>query len=353
MAQQTEQYAPLWEGFELLQLMNAVGKQQDVDIYRLLAEVEIPVQPGEALADTLTWVTLEQESQLYALIANVNQDPMLAFNHGKAMSIVQCGVLGQTMQSCESLLSAVQVMERYASLFSWKTHFRLHQITYEKQAAASLVMIPCPLDECSNIFEVESTFAIIRRIFHEILLEPPKLLAVHFKHRVHPDVKAAFSQFMACPIKDNAATNEIVISMETMNRRLPYGDAAIKEMLLTLCQKELQGLEQHTSLLWQVSHFLETCEHPTNIEKCAAHFCLSSRTLRRRLKQYGTSFQALLDQYRFERAKQHLVGSQVCLDVLARELGFSEVRSFRVAFKRWSGLTPSAFRQQRFEEIQN
>ena len=55
---------------------------------------------------------------LYSRIANVNRNPMLAFNHGKGTSIVQCGLLGQTMQSCDTLLAAVQAMERYASLFS-------------------------------------------------------------------------------------------------------------------------------------------------------------------------------------------------------------------------------------------
>lgn len=333
----------VWESFELRQLLSALQHQQGVDVVGLLAEVGIS---SEVLATSPAKVTLEQEVALYSRIANVNRNPMLALNHGKATSIVQCGLLGQTMQSCDTLLAAVQAMERYASLFSWNMRLRLHQVQVQGQRAYGLRMIPCPLDECANIFEVESTFATFKRIFHEILLDNLTLLEVRFSHQMDTDVKQAFEDYMGCPVRGGAEHNEMIFPLQVLDRKLPYGDPLLREMLLNLCQKELQEMECHTSLLWQVSHFLETCEHPTSIEQCASHFCLSSRTLRRKLKQYGTSFQELLDKYRFDVARQHLTGSHICLDVLARQLGFSEVRSFRVAFKRWSGQTPSEFRQQ-------
>ena len=70
----------------------------------------------------------------------------------------------------------------------------------------------------------------------------------------------------------------------------------------------------------------------------------SARTLRRHLSDVGSSYQDLLDQLRFERAKHLLADKQVPIYRIAETLGFSETASFRHAFVRWSGVAPSHFR---------
>jgi len=70
----------------------------------------------------------------------------------------------------------------------------------------------------------------------------------------------------------------------------------------------------------------------------------SSRTLRRHLHELGCSYQELLDELRFERAKQLLGADELPIYRIAEQLGFSETASFRHAFVRWSGVAPSQFR---------
>ena len=70
----------------------------------------------------------------------------------------------------------------------------------------------------------------------------------------------------------------------------------------------------------------------------------SPRTLRRHLHELGTHYQELLDELRFERAKQLLAEDQLPIYQIAEILGFSETASFRHAFLRWSGVAPSHFR---------
>jgi AraC-like DNA-binding protein len=71
----------------------------------------------------------------------------------------------------------------------------------------------------------------------------------------------------------------------------------------------------------------------------------SPRTLRRHLKDMGSSYQELLDELRFERAKQMLCEDQLPIYRIAETLGFSETASFRHAFVRWS-VAPSQFRPE-------
>jgi AraC-like DNA-binding protein len=69
------------------------------------------------------------------------------------------------------------------------------------------------------------------------------------------------------------------------------------------------------------------------------------RTLNRRLKSEGTTFQRVLDDVRFEVARDLLSNSNVHLDDVAATLGYAAVTPFMRTFRRWSGTTPGQWRR--------
>ena len=79
-------------------------------------------------------------------------------------------------------------------------------------------------------------------------------------------------------------------------------------------------------------------------EAIAEHLHMSTRNLRRKLEQEGTSFQKVLDDVRCELAKNYLSQTQLRLEDIAPLLGFSETSNLRRAFKKWTGQTPSEYR---------
>lgn len=72
---------------------------------------------------------------------------------------------------------------------------------------------------------------------------------------------------------------------------------------------------------------------------------LSPATLRRKLRNEGTDFTQLLTKYQRIEAEKCLI-NQVPIKAIALQLGFSDDRAFRRAFKRWCGQTPTEFRQK-------
>lgn len=74
----------------------------------------------------------------------------------------------------------------------------------------------------------------------------------------------------------------------------------------------------------------------------AGRLGISVATLRRRLAEEGTSFRDLVTRSRLERARRMLQRGASVTHV-ADELGYSDVRAFNRAFKKWQGLTPAAF----------
>ena len=71
---------------------------------------------------------------------------------------------------------------------------------------------------------------------------------------------------------------------------------------------------------------------------------LHPRTLQRRLKGLGTSFQQTLDEARFELACERLREDRDPLLDIAVELGYGEHAAFTKAFRRWAGVSPSRYR---------
>ena len=73
---------------------------------------------------------------------------------------------------------------------------------------------------------------------------------------------------------------------------------------------------------------------------------MSRRTLQRHLDAEGLSFARLLRETRQALAQHYLGNTRLPAAEIAFLLGFEEPNSFYRAFRRWTGQTPDATRQQ-------
>jgi AraC-like DNA-binding protein len=80
-------------------------------------------------------------------------------------------------------------------------------------------------------------------------------------------------------------------------------------------------------------------------EDTARMLSMHRRTLNRRLKAQGTTFQIVLDRVRLEAARQLLEGTRLPLDDIAASLGYASVSPFMRSFRRWTGMTPGQWRR--------
>jgi AraC-like DNA-binding protein len=78
----------------------------------------------------------------------------------------------------------------------------------------------------------------------------------------------------------------------------------------------------------------------------AALVNVSTRTLSRRLREEGTSYEGILDALRRDLSRRHLRDARVTIDEVALMLGYAEMRAFRRAFQRWYGMSPAVFRRE-------
>ena len=78
-----------------------------------------------------------------------------------------------------------------------------------------------------------------------------------------------------------------------------------------------------------------------SVERLAAAYGLSLRTMQRRLSEEGTSFSALLEDVRREQALERLAAGKGSLGALSASLGYKRQSALTRAVRRWTGRPPS------------
>lgn len=83
----------------------------------------------------------------------------------------------------------------------------------------------------------------------------------------------------------------------------------------------------------------------TGAEDVGLALGISRSTLQRRLREEGTSYQEVLDATRRDLAIRYLRKTSLRADEIANVLAYRDANSFSRSFRRWTGLSPLAFRQ--------
>ena len=122
-------------------------------------------------------------------------------------------------------------------------------------------------------------------------------------------------------------------------------DPASFRQAVRLCERAEERREGDGDLAQRVLDRLldRQGDYPT-LSEMAKDLYMSNRTLIRKLKAQGTSYQMLLDDVRQELAVWYLRHSDMPVEAIAERLGYRDTTNFSRTCKRWFGLTPRAIR---------
>ncbi|BBX41818.1 putative transcriptional regulatory protein [Mycobacterium simiae] len=167
---------------------------------------------------------------------------------------------------------------------------------------------------------------------------------VAFPHAAQAD-RAVYRAYFGCPVRLEADFCGFDLRTDELRRPRPNTDRELRRIIARYLEDTTSntedGLVPQVRLL--ISRMLPVGQ--ASWQNVSTHLGYSGRTLQRRLAAEGTSFEALLDEVRRERAQHYLSNTTLSFGEIAAMLGYSQQSCFARSAKRWFGTSPREFRR--------
>lgn len=248
--------------------------------------------------------------------------------------------LGYAWLASTSLRTALVRLSRYARIVTDMDDFTLH----ETGDVLSIIVENRGLPP-DVLWAADSTMAILFsmcRVNYGESLDPE---SVQFMHP-EPTCASEYFRYFRCPVRFNAQDNRINLPLQAVDQSLAGANAKFAQIHDQIMIEYLAQLDKN-DVVERVKFAIIKQLPSGNVTDTliAGSLHRNERTLQRQLSKEGTTFKTLLNEIRTDLADKYIRDSQLSLTEISFLLGFSETSSFSRAFRRWTGKSPSLYRQ--------
>jgi AraC-like DNA-binding protein len=157
-----------------------------------------------------------------------------------------------------------------------------------------------------------------------------------------------FEAFFAVPVRFNQPDYALVVERRVLDLPLEGAFPVLHQQAQQLAEQRLDKEARRQGMAFELEERIsrEPGLLELGIEDMAERLGLHPRTLQRRLKDENESYLNIQARMRHRLACQWLRQDEHSIDDISVRLGFSDRRAFTAAFKRWEGVTPSAWRDR-------
>jgi len=269
-------------------------------------------------------------------------NPCLAVNLGQAITIDSYETLGFALMTCANMRESTALWLRYGKIFDaplWEIH---------EHEDGLLLRLKLNLGTPSQQkIAAELCFSQVSAIGSSLYRGQINGAKIHFKFP-KPAHASNYLSALNASLYFDCEHNELFIPNDVLDTPVKTADASNHVVFNMQCEEMLNGLssaEETTSAVRQL--LMESAGNFFDIPQVAERLHMSERTLRRRLKDESTSFKAVLEEIKNLLAKKYLSQTDLSVADIAHMLDYAETVNFRRAFRRWNGVIPSHFRQDK------
>ncbi len=246
-------------------------------------------------------------------------------------------LLGERARHASCVGDAMRTLSKFQPI--WMQGTELLVVEDETSMLATWVP-PSNLDPEGTFVDAQESLFLIARLPSQLLCRPlpDVVLTMPRLPESLPPWAAAFqierdpSWTIRLP---HSIVNEPVPSSPTLLRALD--EAA---------ERELARVPAVSRLTDRLLAMLRPAPHTLPLDEAARSLGLGPRTLQRGLAKEGMSFRAVRDVAACRLAKELLLRPDLDLEAVAAQVGLSSPAALVRSFKRWTGMTPGAWRAQ-------
>jgi AraC-like DNA-binding protein len=329
----------------ILRGMSAIGEQTE----HALAKFGLKL----AQLDPSAQIHRELELDIYIALAQDLRLSHAGLKVGQYFSLAGYGPFVMLLLTCQTIRDAVRIGVGYQALTF--LYSRLSVEHQPKTHQSALVLAPYEaLDEPARRFlvdcEMAGTFKLLRDL-QATFIDVSEQVRVELPIPMpdDPQIVADYQQYYGHHVSFGHRVGRFWATQHLLDQPLMTADSAGHALYLQQCDVALRMQQsQQTTLVDHVRTYLLLHEGDVpDIQTTAQAFGVVERTLRYRLAQLGVSFRQLRDEILYQKSQQYLSNPNMTIEQVAIRLGYAESAAFIHAFKRWSGVSPHRFRQNK------
>ncbi|SDR98523.1 AraC-type DNA-binding protein [Halopseudomonas xinjiangensis] len=278
-------------------------------------------------------------SLIWAEAARLADDPLFGLRAHRLFCPTPLNAIGLTTLASRDLGSALTNLVRFFPIVST-------QVKLELRTLDDLVHLHLLPQGEPHPQHMEAVMGYLGRLFQQLDQDNRELVLCAQLARPAVDM-AECSRLLAARQLVAGDGYSFSLARDMLALPLATADTFLLPRFLDSMEELLANLPS-TDLVEQVKrriHLLLGTGEIT-VDRVATPLNISPRHLRRKLNQEGTSYEQLVDEVRRESAVRLISEGQLSLTSIAYELGFLDPSSFTRAFRRWTDMSPTAFRRQ-------
>jgi AraC-like DNA-binding protein len=168
---------------------------------------------------------------------------------------------------------------------------------------------------------------------------------VSFPHVAPKDLRP-YRQYFRAPLRFDADRSEIRFDAAWLEQALPGHEVATHRTLQhDLARQLMMAPEDCAEQVRRALRTMILSGRGSEAQVCEL-MALPERSLRRALALQGTSFRVIVDEVRFEVARQLLADTDMSTNEIADALDYADASAFTRAFRRWTATPPAAWRKR-------
>ena len=161
-----------------------------------------------------------------------------------------------------------------------------------------------------------------------------------------PDFSEDYPILFPAPIRFGQASSSITFDGLLGGLPVSRSEAEMQDFLIRAPRDWIfTNFREHTLPLRVRELLLLSDRLECHLSDAAQALNLTPRTLMRRLDVEGTSFQGIKDGLRRDIAIRDLTYGSKSIEAISQDIGFASAANFHRAFRRWTDVTPGAYRR--------
>jgi AraC-like DNA-binding protein len=311
---------------------------RQLDSASIFAKADIDLRVAR---DPRSRVPAERMTHVYELAETAAGDPAFGLSIAQYVRPTTLHALGYSLFASRTLDSFSRRIARYFRLVSTNAVVELDVDDNEYH----LAMLPTIGGD--TFVPQDAWLAVILRFSREIYRPEFSPLRVQLRRPAPTHNLDRFSEFFRAPIEFASNKNVLTFASDDMEAQLPAANAELAAQNDRVVLGILAQMDR-TDVTTQVrACFMELLPSgDCSKERVAERLHISQRTLQNKLTERQTRYRDLLNETRRELAEQYMSQGLHSVSEVAYLLGFSEISSFSRAFRSWTGLAPSDYRER-------